>query len=286
MKYTPVQPPEGINVTPEHPLKPFFILTAGTIGLVLIAVIILGFAADHLVGYIPIEYEQSLFGKEKVYIMPFPSDSSAEGEKVQHYLQTLVNQLHSVTEDNFSKHQFTVAVTALDDANAFAVPGGHIVVTRGLLQSVESENGLSMVLAHEMAHHYERHPLRSTGRSIVVGLFLLALVGADGSDFVQQFLGPTASIANLAFSRNQEASADETATDLLLKYYGHASGAAEFFQSIQNEAIGSSKIPNFLNTHPSTEDRIRIFTELEKLHSGEKKPLPKYVKDYAVTSIP
>jgi len=57
MKYTPTQPPEGINVSEEHPLKSFFILTAGTIGLVIVIVAILGLAADYLVKYIPIEYE-------------------------------------------------------------------------------------------------------------------------------------------------------------------------------------------------------------------------------------
>ncbi len=49
MKYTPVQPPEGINVTEEHPLKSFFILTAGTIGIIVIIVLALGFLADYLV---------------------------------------------------------------------------------------------------------------------------------------------------------------------------------------------------------------------------------------------
>ena len=281
MKYTPVQPPEGINVTPEHPLKPFFIFTGGTIGLVIIVVTVLGLAADFLVGFIPIEYEQSLFSKEKVYLMPFPTDDSAEGQKVQQYLQTLVDELHSVSGDDLSQHQFTVGVTDLEDTNAFAFPGGNIVVTKGLFHSISSENGLSMVLAHEMAHHYERHPLRSTGRSLVVGLFLLALIGADGSSFTQQILGPTASITNLAFSRKQEASADAFAVNIIMNYYGHASGVAEFFQSIQEAVPRSLEGPSFLNTHPSTEDRIKILTNLEEQHSGEKKPLPKFVQDYA-----
>lgn len=285
MKYTPVQPPEGINVTPEHPLKAFFILTAGTIGLVLIIVAILGFAADYIVGFIPVEYEQSLFSEEKIYLMPFPEDENPKAQAVQQYLQSLVDDVHALAGDDFTKHKFNVAVSETDEPNAFAAPGGHIIVTKGLLQSVESENGLCMVLAHEMSHHYKRHSLRSTGRGLVIGLFLLAMVGADGSSLTQQVLGQTAVMGNLAFSREQEAAADSFAVELLLKYYGHTSGAAEFFQYIQNQDSVVAEIPSFLNTHPSTDDRISTLANLEDLHSGDKKPLAKFVHDYLKTTL-
>ena len=274
MKYTPVQPPEDINVTPEHPLKSFFILTAGTIAVVIAIVMILGFFADYLVKYIPVEYEQDLFSQDGLYIMPFAADESEEGKRVREYLQAFV-------DEKYADHQFQVTVANELDANAFAVPGGHIVVTRGLFSSIESENGLSMILAHEMAHHYERHPLRSTGRGLVVSIFLLAVLGADGSSFLQDFLGNTASITNLAFSRKQETESDEFAADLLLKYYGHASGAAEFFQFIKIEEEHYGEIPSFLSTHPSTEGRIDTLLEFENNNPGEKKKLPNFVRDYA-----
>jgi len=181
VKYTPAQPPEGINVTAEHPLKSFFILTFGTLGLILIIVAILGLAADYLVGFIPVEYEQSLFNENKIYLMPFAEDENTDASLVQNYLDKLIQQLHLAAGEEFAKHKFSVILADEEAANAFAMPGGHIIVTRGLLSSISSENGLSMVLAHEMAHHYERHPLRSTGRGLVVGLFIMALVGADGT---------------------------------------------------------------------------------------------------------
>ena len=201
MRYTPVQPPEGINVTEEHPLKSFFILTAGTLGIVITIVAILGLAADYLVKYIPIEYEQDLFSKDGVYLMPFPSDESEEGLRAKQYVQNLVDELHNTAGEDYANHHFRVEITDVYEANAFAVPGGHIVITKGLFSSIESENGLSMILAHEMAHHYERHPLRSAGRGLVVSLFLLTVLGADGSSFLQDFLGNTVSITNLVFSR-------------------------------------------------------------------------------------
>jgi len=189
--------------------------------------------------------------------------------------------LHAAAGEEFSDHEFQVEIANELGANAFAVPGGHIVVTRGLFSSIQSENGLSMILAHEMAHHYERHPLRSTGRGLVVSVFLLAILGADGSSFLQNFLGNTASITNLAFSRQQESDSDTFASALLLKFYGHASGAAEFFQYIKLEEGIASEIPSFLSTHPSTEGRIENLLAFESKHSGEKKPLPDFIHDYA-----
>jgi len=283
LKYTPVQPPEGINVTSEHPLKSFFILTAGTIAIVIGIVMILGLSADYLVKYIPVEYEQDLFSKDKLYLMPFSADESEAGIEVKKYVQNLVDELHIVAGGDYANHRFHVEIADEYETNAFAVPGGHIIVTRGLFSSVESENGLSMILAHEMAHHYERHPLRSTGRGIVVSIFLLAILGADGSSLLQGFLGNTASITNLAFSRQQETDSDVFASKLLIKFYGHASGAAEFFQYISLEEGTITEVPNFLNTHPATQERIDNLIKLEDKKSGDKKPLPEFIKTYAST---
>jgi len=236
VKYTPVQPPEGINVTEEHPLKSFFILTAGTIAVIIAIVVILGLSADYLVKYIPVEYEQDVFSKEKLYLVPFASDETEEGIQAKEYVQNLVDELHTAAGEELSEHKFQVEIADDNETNAFAVPGGHIVVTRGLFSSVKSENGLSMILAHEMAHHYKRHPLRSTGRGLVVSIFLLA---------------------------------------------GHASGAAEFFQFINLEQGTMTEIPAFLSTHPATQGRINYLIELENKNSGDKKPLPEFIKEYA-----
>ena len=101
----------------------------------------------------------------------------------------------------------------------------------------------------------------------------------------KDFLGNTASITNLAFSRQQESDSDDFASDLLIKFYGHASGAAEFFQYVKSEEGSIGEIPSFLNTHPSTEDRISNLIELENQHSGDKKPLPNFLSDYAASTI-
>ncbi len=180
-----------------------------------------------------------------MYLMPFSTDESETGMQAKQYVQNLVDQLHTESGEEYSKHHFQLEIADTLEANAFAAPGGHIIVTKGLFSTIESENGLSMILAHEMANHYERHPLRSTGRGLVVSLFLLTILGADGSSFLQDFISNTASITNLAFSRQQELDSDDFASNLLIKFYGHASGAAEFFSISSQQKALSMKFLTF-----------------------------------------
>ena len=66
MKYVPSQPPEGINVSDEHPLKSFLILTTGTIAVIFILLFVIALFADFIVRFIPVEYEQSLFADKNI----------------------------------------------------------------------------------------------------------------------------------------------------------------------------------------------------------------------------
>ena len=282
MKYTPVQPPEGINVSDEHPLKSFFILSAGTIGLVFGVLLILSLVADFIVGYIPVEYERSLFENQNLgeLIAGTEGETSAE---VEAYLQQLVDSLHQQADNEYQDHQFKVSLSPMMEPNAFAAPGGHIIVTTGLLNSIESENGLAMVLAHEIGHHYERHPLRGMGRGIVVGLFLITLSGFDGAGLAESFLGQTTLIGQLAYSRKQETDADKIGVDLLTRHYQHASGASEFFAYIEREGLHEHAPPAFLSTHPSPEKRLEYLSQSEQQKPGKKTPLPQIVLDYIDT---
>lgn len=273
MKYVPSQPPEGINVSDEHPLKSFLILTTGTIASIFIILFIISLFADFVVGFIPIEYEQSLFKDKNIGALITQSESDTPGE-VQQYLQALVNSLHEQAGSKFSDHHFKVSLSSMSQANAFAAPGGYIIVTTGLLNSVTSENGLAMVLAHEIGHHYERHPLRGLGRGLVVALFLSAISGFDIGGYADKFVERTAFIGQLAYSRKQETASDYIAVNLIQKKYGHANGASEFFKYIKNSSEHNSEPPIFLSTHPSTQERLNYLEQVEKINDGDKKNIP------------
>lgn len=276
MKYVPSQPPEGINVSNEHPLKSFFILTTGTIASIFIILFVISLFADFIVSFIPVEYEQTLFKDKNIGDLMIDGDAGTS-EEVQQYLQALVNSLHELSGNEYSDHRFKVSLNSMIQPNAFAAPGGHIVVTVGLLKSVTSENGLAMVLAHEIGHHYERHPLRGLGRGLVVAFFLSAISGFDVGGYADKFVERTAFIGQLAYSRKQETASDYIAVDLLQKKYGHANGASEFFSYIKNSSEHDNEPPIFLSTHPSTQERLDYLKQVERENHGAKNNIPKSI---------
>ncbi len=276
MKYIPSQPPEGINVTDEHPLKSFLILTTGAIGSIFLLLVIVSVFADLIVGFIPIKYEQSFFADKNIGNLIVETDEPTSQE-VTNYLQNLVNTLHANSDSGFRDHHFIVSLANMNQANAFAAPGGHIVVTTELLKSIQSENGLAMVLAHEMGHHYERHPLTGLGRMVVLTLFLSTISGIDLGGLANQFLEKTAVVGQLAYSRKQETDSDKIAIELITKHYGHASGASEFFNYIKSHSHDRDEPPEFLSTHPSTDQRIEYLRSFENFTDDIKTPIPENI---------
>jgi len=160
-----------------------------------------------------------------------------------------------------SVHEYRVSVIENDDVNAFALPGGRIVVWTGLIEEAESAEQIAGVLAHEMAHVERRHGLRNVthqaGLAIGLRVLLAVVLGVD----LDGFTGLAADVAVLAvaneYSQSQESQAD---ADAVVRMY--AAGIdplslASFFRLMEREEVGG--VPAFaswLSTHPDHESRI------------------------------
>jgi len=276
MKYEAKVIPEGINSSNHNPLKELLLLCSAALGIIFAIILLLTLSTDYLVGFIPpeaesrwfdsdlIEFESTTFGMPKI-------EKFSEGEQ---YLSNLVEQLRQEQYQNF---EFTVTIIEDQHPNAFIVPGGHIFITSALFGYVDSENGLAMVLSHEMAHQYRRHPLRSMGRGVIIGLALTALLGSDSGEWIQNMFFQVATISQLAFSREQEREADSIAIQSLIKHYGHAQGAAEFFTNIKSLGDIQSSLPTFYQSHPGVDERINFIAQYESRLNGSKQKLPTFI---------
>jgi len=254
MEYSNPKIPEGINTTDEHPLKDFFILSIGVLGLIFIAVIILSLAAEKLAVYVPFETEQSLI--PEMWTQIESTTESETSKQTREYLQSLSNRLAMYMQLP-EKMEITVHYVEEDIVNAFATIGGHIFIYQGLLDELHSENALAMVIAHEMAHVYHRHPIIAMGRGVVIGLLLSALSGASGDLFVGQVVNETGMIALLNFNRAQEREADITALTAVNGLYNHVAGTNDLFHALMaSHDTGMIEPPLVLSTHPLTLDRI------------------------------
>lgn len=162
-------------------------------------------------------------------------------------------------------------------ANAFATLGGHIFITRGLLENIHSENGLAMVLAHEYAHIELRHPMTLALEQLSIGL-LLSLMGSD--NLAQNISQNTSMLTVLSFSREMERAADQFALQRLRATYGHTRGADEFFNQIQQleqqHSATDSGWLEFFQTHPLTSERIKNIQSF--MLEGKTTPLPEQLK--------
>jgi len=275
MKYVARQIPEGINTSPEHPLKELLLLLSGATLLLVIVFLILMLLSDLLVRYIPEETERQWFSASRLSFLQQESPSN-DMIAVEHDLARLVQQLDPAQTE---PARYSIRLTESDLPNAFITPVGHIFVTTELLRLVNSENALSMVIAHEMAHQIHRHPIRSMGRGVVIAVALMIFTGVDGSEWVTEILAKSINLGLLAYSRDQEREADSTGLQLLTRYYGHASGSSYFFSQLhQRQEFSQTGLSEYLSTHPNTDQRLLFLQQFEKQQSAPLTPLPDSIK--------
>ncbi|GBF39447.1 M48 family metallopeptidase [Leptospira johnsonii] len=168
---------------------------------------------------------------------------------------------------------FDYNIIVIDDEvfNAFAMPGGTIVVFTELLKKTETPEELAGVLAHEMAHIHKRHGVRrqisSAGNVLLLSLGIGS--GFEGVDMLENmdslYEVLSVTIYDQKFSREYESEADEVALEKLKKSNLTGEGFLTFFKRIQEEYDApvegeeeqeTVKVPDFLSSHPATEDRI------------------------------
>ncbi len=167
-------------------------------------------------------------------------------------LTDLLLRVSSNWED--SPYDFRVGIWEDDSLNAFALPGGAILVTSALVEKMESENELAFVLGHELGHFYHRDHLKALGRGLLMNL-LLSLVGAGGDESLP-LLGSTGLLAERSFGRDQERAADRFGLKLLYLTYGHVGGGSDFFSKLPDTEHSDRAFSSFAQTHPVSNQRI------------------------------
>ena len=269
MKYIPRLPQENVNVSQTSPLKELFFLLATILGILLFIYIVLGILVNVLIARAPAKIEKVL---EVSLSKPFlTKEQTPTEQKVQQLLDSLVKFMPAEEQ-----RKYTVHIIPKQEANALALPGGHIIIFSGLLKEVKSENELAMILAHELGHFVHKDHLRQLGRNLILVLLLSIILGPDNS--IVEAFQPMIMTAEYKFSRNQETAADKFALELVYKKYGHVGGAFDFFQKVEKKR----NLPKFLryfSTHPFPQERIKILEEIaQKKGYPIKKVIPLHLE--------
>lgn len=218
--------------------------------LVVLAVyMFLGIIVDFVVPYIPVTWENALSEPIMAEFGDLGSGSGKfEVKKIQTLLDSLVSQM-----DKKNQRPFKIFVVEKKETNALALPGGNIVLYSGLLQEIGSENELAMILAHELGHFANRDHLRGLGRSFLFFIVSTAILGGNNSA-AQSFMNSSGILTN-TYSRVQESNADKFALAILVKKFGHAGGAIDFFKRLASKET-LPELTHYLSTHPASFKRI------------------------------
>jgi Zn-dependent protease with chaperone function len=267
LKYTPKLPEFNDNISHDSPIKEFFVLLGGLLGIVVGVYILLGLAVDWVIPTISAENEKKLAGLFAGFVEE--ADSTSE-EAV--YLQQLADKL----QEQCVQLPYDVRVRIIEDgvANAVALPGGTVLVFSGLLDKMTSENELAFILGHEFGHFSNRDHLKGFGRAIVFMTLSVVILGADSG--VGEFLAQTIGISETGFSREQETDADEFGLAAVNCFYGHVAGSTDFFEKMK-KAEDPSLFGQYFSSHPETQDRIdhiRLFSGKQGWSEKERLPLP------------
>lgn len=194
-----------------------------------------------------------------------------EDEEVHDYFNRISNAIlenshmrRPETAERFRETEFIFRVLDSPVVNAFALPGGYVYVTRGLMAHMNNEAQLAVVIGHEIGHVAARHAsqrgLQQTiGSVVVLGGAILGqeLLGLPG-ETILNLSSQAAGLIFLSYSRNHERESDRLGVEYAAKTGYVAAEGAAFFTSLKriSERAGQS-IPSLLSTHPDPGERER-----------------------------
>jgi predicted Zn-dependent protease len=190
--------------------------------------------------------------------------------KVQNAIKAIGNKLVQSTNASQSPYQFDFHVLAdPETVNAFALPGGQIFITIGLLKRLETPDQIAGVLGHEIGHVINRHSAEHMSKQgLLQGIVQGVVVGASGGNGgmgtaqIAQYVG---SMVNMKFGRDDELESDKYGIRYMFEA-GYKPEQMIRVMEILAEASGGQRQSEFSSSHPSPENRIaKIKEEIAKL---------------------
>lgn len=196
--------------------------------------------------------------------------------ELRSYVTQVGRTLTQHVEPEFEGIDWTFTVLDSEVINAFALPGGHVFISRGLLQEFDNEAQLAGVLGHEIGHVTGRHVDEriSQAMGIEFGLGLL------GQLTESQLLLLGAQVVTggyqLSFGRDQESEADELGLRYMVEAGYDPEGMLQVLDVLRRASEGRGAPPEFLSTHPHPETRIRTVTRLLEREYSHTRNNPQY----------
>ncbi|HEX6039320.1 M48 family metalloprotease [Longimicrobium sp.] len=185
-----------------------------------------------------------------------------DDDALQDYVRRVGNDVLAVSHlrrddalPEYRTAKFVFRVLDTEAVNAFALPGGYVYVTRGMLAHLENEAQLAVVLGHEIAHVAARH---GSQNALEGGLMTAALLGAGllgeelagAGDEIGDVGAVAAQLMLFRYSRDDERESDRLGVEYAAMAGYRAAEGAAFFSGLERLQARAGRIPGFLSTHP------------------------------------
>ncbi|QEK52765.1 M48 family metalloprotease [Pedobacter aquae] len=199
-----------------------------------------------------------------------------EDKNLQEFITTKGNEMAAISHRPELKYEFKIVDS--DIINAFAVPGGYVYFTRGIMAHFNNEAEFAGVLGHEIGHIAARHSVEQQRNAILGQLGLLAgmIIAPDLAKFGHE-ASQGLDLLFLKFGRDAERESDELGVEYASKIGYDAKEMASFFKTLERKSSKENQmLPDFLSTHPNPGDRYVVVGELaeawkEKLATNQFK---------------
>ncbi len=223
----------------------FFFL--GLVALVVVGYLwVLPFTAERLALLLPLEVDRQIGQASYNSVMLGMDEDSTRSAALQRFGDKL---------ELSDKFDLRFHLVESDQVNAFAMPGGDIVVFSGIVDGMEHPEQLAALLAHEATHVDERHSMRMMVRQMAGYLFLSLLVG-DVNALIGLLAENADNLRNLSYSRNLETDADQHGMERMQAAGVDPAGMVQLLELLEREAADMPEEMTFLSSHPLTKHRI------------------------------
>lgn len=193
--------------------------------------------------------------------------------------------------ERLKNYKWEFSLIESKQANAFCMPGGKVGIYTGILELTEDENGLAVVMAHEIAHAIAEHSRERMSQAMLISMGGMALGKAmqkKGGKSGAVFLGLYGIGTNLGFmlpnSRKQEYEADKLGLKFMAMAGYNPTAAVSLWERMSK--TGKNKPPEFLSTHPTDSNRIKEIRRLlpESMEIYRNSGKAKFISGYSAST--
>jgi len=183
-----------------------------------------------------------------------------ENPELQRFIQEKGQKMAAISHRPNIKYEFKIVDSPV--INAFAVPGGYVYFTRGIMAHFNNEAQFAGVLGHEIGHIAARHSAQQQSKAVLaqVGLIAGMVIAPEFGQFADA-ASQGVGLLFLKFGRDDERESDMLGVEYSTKIGYNATEMADFFLTLQRqqEQSGTAAVPDFLSTHPNPADRyVRV----------------------------